>query len=64
MWHVTPQMIIKLRPIMQPGMMPPRKSLPTEMPVMLARTIMGMLGGMMMPSVPELAIRAAENSRS
>lgn len=39
------------------------KSLPTEIPVKLPKTIIGMLGGMMIPMLPEATMIALENSR-
>src|SRR3989339_357800 len=56
------QTIMKDTPKSIPGIIPPRKSLPTDIPVMLPNTIIGMLGGMMMPRVPDEAIIAAEKS--
>ena len=46
---------------MMPGMMPPRNSLPVEMPQIPAMTTIGMDGGMMMPMVEEIAVTATVN---
>ncbi len=52
------------RPIIRPGMKPPRKSFPIERPLMAPRKIMGMLGGMMGPMTAAAALMEAENSGS
>ena len=44
---------------MMPGMMPPRKSLPIETPMLTPSTTMTMLGGMIVPSEPAHPRRAA-----
>ena len=43
---------------MIPGMIPPRNSFPVEMPRIPAITTMGILGGMTIPIVEEMAVTA------
>ena len=45
-----------------PGMTPDMNSAPIDCSVMTPNTIIGMLGGMRMPSVPPAATIAPENS--
>jgi hypothetical protein len=51
--------IINAMPISTPGMIPPRKSPPIETCAMAPYTTIVMLGGMIAPIVPAVAIRAA-----
>jgi len=51
------------KPISRPGTIPPRKSLPTETPIMAPMITMGMLGGMTIPIVEEMAVTATEYGR-
>ena len=49
---------MKASPIRMPGTIPAINSVPTEQPASVAYMTSGMLGGMMIPSPPEFAIRA------
>ena len=55
-------MIIWLRPIRMPGMMPPRNILPVEMEQMPAMTTIGMEGGIMMPTVEDTPVTVTVSS--
>src|SRR5688572_21339186 len=52
---------MRKRPIKTPGRIPPRKSPPIETCAMAPYTTIVMLGGMIAPIVPAVAIKAAAN---